>query len=117
MSRDGDNWGLPGGRPEGTETWYETLCREVMDEACANVQEARLLGFNRSRCVAGTLESLVLVRAFWQATVKLAPWYSVFEMPFRRVFPKSEVRQILLKFHPNGDTPVLLRAFDETRDH
>jgi 8-oxo-dGTP pyrophosphatase MutT (NUDIX family) len=114
VSRDGERWGLPGGRPEGDETWNDTLCREVEEEACATVVEAHLLGFSRGQCVSGGQLGTVLVRAFWHAQVELAPWNPVFEMPFRRVYPVSAVREILQASHvASGDAPVVLRVFDE----
>jgi ABC-type dipeptide/oligopeptide/nickel transport system ATPase subunit len=45
ISADGQHWELPAGRPEGTENWEETLKREMLEEACAIVRDARLLGF------------------------------------------------------------------------
>lgn len=53
ISRDGRRWELPAGRPEGDETWDQTLRREVREEACATVVRARLLGFSRGEYVAG----------------------------------------------------------------
>src|SRR5688572_4862827 len=50
ISRDGDHWGFPGGRPEASETWEETMRREVHEEVCALVVQARLLGFSRGIC-------------------------------------------------------------------
>src|SRR5882672_4818822 len=41
ISNDGERWGWPGGRPEGDESWEQTLRREVMEEACAVVVDAR----------------------------------------------------------------------------
>src|SRR5262245_38409554 len=63
ISPDGDQWGFPAGRPEGEETFEETLRREVWEEACARVTAARLLGFARGECVAGHEEGRVLVRS------------------------------------------------------
>lgn len=91
ISPDGEHWGLPGGRPEGRETWEETLRREMLEEACATVTRARLLGFERSVCVAGPQVGLVLVRSLWRAEVELAPWEPRFEIPHRRVVAAAEV--------------------------
>jgi hypothetical protein len=39
--------------------------REIMEEACARVTGARLLGFVRGRCADGREKGLVLVRSIW----------------------------------------------------
>ena len=91
ISPDGERWGLPGGLPEGRETWEETLRREMLEEACAVVVRARLLGYHRSVCVAGPQVGLVLVRSLWRAEVELAPWEPRFEIPHRRVVAAAEV--------------------------
>lgn len=49
VTSDGESWGLPGGRPEGDEDWRVTLDREVFEEACVRVEDAKLLGFSRGR--------------------------------------------------------------------
>jgi hypothetical protein len=71
VSQDGVKWEHPAGRTEGDESWRQTLGREVMEEACAIVVEAKLLGFILGRCVRGHEEGLVLVRALWSAEVML----------------------------------------------
>jgi ADP-ribose pyrophosphatase YjhB (NUDIX family) len=63
ISDDGERWSWPGGRPEGDETWEETLRREVLEEACANVVNARLLGFLRLAHLSGPNQGLALVRS------------------------------------------------------
>jgi hypothetical protein len=63
ISSDGEHWGWPGGRPEGNESWEQTLRREVLEKTCSNVIAARLLGFDRSTCLKGYEEGLVLVRS------------------------------------------------------
>ena len=47
VSEDGHAWTLPGGRPEGHETPQQTLAREVLEEACAEVLACTLLGWQR----------------------------------------------------------------------
>src|SRR6266511_3222644 len=71
ISGDGERWGWPGGRPEGDESWEQTLRREVLEEACATVVDARLLGFTRSLCLTGHEQGLTLVRSIWLADVEL----------------------------------------------
>ena len=85
VSSDGARWDLPAGRPEGIETWEQTLRREVMEEACATVKDARLLGYSRGRCIRGHERGLVLVRSFWVAHVDLDPWQPMFEIAHRKV--------------------------------
>ncbi len=92
VGNDGDSWGLPGGRPEGDESWAETLRREVSEEACARVVDARLLGFARSECVAGHERGLVLVRSFWRAGVDLCRWEPRFEIAHRRLASPDELQ-------------------------
>jgi hypothetical protein len=41
ISSDGSRWGWPGGRPEPGESWQDTLRREMLEEACAVVMDAR----------------------------------------------------------------------------
>jgi len=91
VSPDGERWSLPGGRPEGNETWEETLHREMLEEACAIVIHARLLGFCRSACIAGPKAGVITVGSLWRAEVRLAPWSPQFEIAQRRLVPAAEV--------------------------
>jgi ADP-ribose pyrophosphatase YjhB (NUDIX family) len=111
ISSDGSRWGWPGGRPERGESWEDTLRREMLEEACAEVTSARLLGFVRSRCVSGAEEGLVLVRSIWRADVSLRPWQPEFEIPFRRVVPARDLALHL--WMEDGAGPVYSRAARE----
>lgn len=91
ISADGTRWDLPACRPEGSEDWEETLRREMLEEACAMVRTARLLGFSRGHCIRGPEEGLVLVRAIWRADVELHPWEPRFEISHRRVVPVADL--------------------------
>lgn len=92
ISHDGVHWGFPAGRPEGDETDRETLDREMWEEACARVRDARLLGYSRSECVDGSEKGVVLVRSYWLADVDIAPWEPQFEIRHRRIVPVTEAR-------------------------
>jgi ADP-ribose pyrophosphatase YjhB (NUDIX family) len=91
ISEDGERWDLPGGRPEGNETLEETLRREILEEACATVTEARLLGFCRGTFVAGSQAGRVIVRSLWRAEVELGPWKPRFETVHRRLVVAADL--------------------------
>jgi ADP-ribose pyrophosphatase YjhB (NUDIX family) len=111
ISNDGERWGWPGGRPEAGESWEQTLRREVLEEACAVVGAARLLGFCRAVCLTGPERGLVLVRSLWSAEVELMPWEPRFEIAHRRVIPAAELRASL--WMEPGFEPIYRRALLE----
>ena len=74
VSRDGDHWEFPAGRPEADESRLDTLRREVREEACCDIETADLLGFTTSRCLAGAEQGVVLVRAHWAVRALTKPW-------------------------------------------
>jgi ADP-ribose pyrophosphatase YjhB (NUDIX family) len=111
VSGDGSRFGWPGGRPEPGESWEDTLRRELMEEACATVTDARLLGFVQSKCLSGDEEGLVLVRSIWRAEVTLLPWQPEHEIPFRRMVPASALAKYL--WMEDGAGPIYSRAARE----
>lgn len=100
-------------RPEGDESWEQTLRREVLEEACAAVIDARLLGFCRAVCLTGPEQGLVLVRSIWLAEVELMPWEPRFEIEHRRVVPAAELLAHL--WMEEGFEPIYHRALVEAR--
>ena len=112
VSPDGQVWSLPAGRPEAEESWAETLRREVREEACATVVQARLLGFSRGVCIAGPEKGLVLVRSIWRADVELGPWDPYFEIRHRRlVAPADLAAELTPASHPFA--PIVRRTLQE----
>jgi ADP-ribose pyrophosphatase YjhB (NUDIX family) len=111
VSSDGELWGLPGGRPEGNEDWRATLDREVFEEACVRVDDAKLLGFNKGVCTRGPEEGRVLIRSLWQARVTMEPWEQHHEMISRLLVRPDQalVRMVL----PRGVRPIYRRMFQE----
>jgi ADP-ribose pyrophosphatase YjhB (NUDIX family) len=91
ISNDGERWGWPGGRPQGHESWEQTLHREVLEEACAVVRGARLLGFCRGACTSGPEHGRVLVRSIWRADVDLNAWEPRFEIRHRRLVSADQL--------------------------
>jgi len=111
ISNDVERWGWPGGRPEGDESWEETLRREVFEEVCAIVGDARLPGFCSGACLTGAEAGLVLVRSVWRADVELMPWEPRFEIGHRRVVPATELLSHL--WMEKGFEPIYHRAIAE----
>jgi ADP-ribose pyrophosphatase YjhB (NUDIX family) len=112
ISPDGKIWDLPAGRPEPGETWEDTLRREMLEEACATVIEAKLLGFTRGACVDGPEQGRVLVRSVWRADVELAPWEPRFEIRHRRVVPAADVMDHLA-LDSDAFAPIIRRELQE----
>lgn len=111
VSADGEAWGLPGGRPEGAESWRETFDREVLEEACVAVEHATLLGFIRSVCISGHEQRLVVVRSQWLATVAVLPWKQYDdEIVSRRLVSREEALRLTLLYY---EPATCLRLFRE----
>jgi 8-oxo-dGTP pyrophosphatase MutT (NUDIX family) len=113
ISKDGERWRWPGGRPEGDECWEQTLRREIWEETCAIVGDARLLGFFRAACLTGPEKGMALVRSIWRAEVELRPWEPQFEIAHRRVVPANEVLSHL--WINKGFDVIYHRALAEAR--
>ncbi len=107
VSAGGAAWEPPAGRPEEGESLRQTLEREVMEEACARVEDAVLVGFSRGACIRGLEKDLVIVRSLWWARVSLLPWEPHFEMSHRRLVPPEQaLEQITVApLVPTEDAP------------
>ena len=107
ITQDGKSWSLPAGRPEGSESWEETLRREVREEACVEVTDAKLLGFERGECIRGHKKGLVLVRSCWLANVQLLEWMPEHETLARKLVLPD---QVLSELAPDVFAPLNHRA-------
>jgi 8-oxo-dGTP pyrophosphatase MutT (NUDIX family) len=111
INQRGERWEWPGGRPEGDETWEETLRREMLEETCCRVTSARLLGYSRGACVSGPETGLVLVRSIWLADVEVLPWDPQFEVAERGFFAQAELTSTF--WMDGGWEPIFYRALVE----
>lgn len=86
--------GCAGAGQEVGETWELTFKREMLEETCSVVTQAKLLGFCGSRCLNGEEESLVLVRSVWRGDVDLLPWVPEFEVAHHRLVPIADLLSV-----------------------
>lgn len=107
ITQDGTSWGLPGGRPEDGENWEDTMRREVKEEACVEVDKARLLGFSHGLCSRGHEEGLLLIRSLWLADAILLEWAPEPQILGRNLVP---VDQVLARMAPDPFAPLHARA-------
>jgi ADP-ribose pyrophosphatase YjhB (NUDIX family) len=118
VTEDDEAWTLPGGRPEGDESWRETLDREVLEEACAVVESATLLGYSHGQCTRGEQKGLVLIRSLWRADVQLLPWQPQHEIRSRLLLTPDEALAKLTSFEEGmleymAPQPLFPRLFQE----
>jgi len=111
VSDDGVSWGFPGGRTEPGEDWMDTLHRELLEEACAGVLNAELIGWGRGECLTGPEQGLVLVRSMWNVRAEVYDWEPQFEMTHRRLFPPDQAHRAL--HMERGMEPIYLRQLKE----
>jgi hypothetical protein len=114
VTEDGVAWDIPAGRPEGNETLRETLEREMLEETCGRVLDARLLGYFRGLCIRGHEHGLVLVRSFWRATIELDAWNPQYEITGRRLVTPAEALDEVSASSPWSPwRRIFARAFHE----
>jgi ADP-ribose pyrophosphatase YjhB (NUDIX family) len=93
VTSDDESWGLPAGHPKAGESTEDTFVREVLEEACAQVQEFAYIGCQK--VIGPSLDAdwkhpLHYQARFW-ARVALLPFSPDFETTGRRLVPPSEL--------------------------
>ncbi|WP_424949567.1 NUDIX hydrolase [Deinococcus sp.] len=109
VSEDGLAWNLPGGHPEGNETPQQTLAREVLEEACAEVLTCHLLGWQRVQ----DPRELPYLQLRYVARIRLLDFRPEYETLHRRMVLPQEFLNVLSW----GHSPIaaeLLRVALET---
>ena len=81
--------------------------REVREEACVEVDKAKLLGFAQSQCIEGHEKGLVLVRSFWLARVVVGEWAPEPETVGRKVVAPEQILSVMA---PDPFAPIHHRA-------
>lgn len=92
VSKDGNDWTLPGGRPEAGDSPTDTLIREVLEEACATVTSSTYLGAQR---VDDSATESTYYQLRYLAHVELRAFEPKFEMLYRRCENFETARHIL----------------------
>ena len=85
-------WSFPGGRREQGESLVDTLRRELVEEACATLEDHELLGFQQfAHLVDGVVDEVTTDALFW-SRVSLLPFASEYETTARRLMNPEEAR-------------------------
>jgi hypothetical protein len=113
VTEDGMTWDIPAGRPEADETLRETLDREMLEEACGHVLDAKLLGYFRGLCIRGHEQGLILIRSFWLANIKLDAWDPQYEITARRLVAPAQVLDEISSSPWSPWRRIFARAFRE----
>lgn len=110
VSETGENWNLPGGHPESGEAPEETLSRELLEEACAEMLTCRLLGWQR----VDDPRELAYLQLRYVARVRLHVFNPGHEIKHHRLVSPQDFLSVLSW----GRSPIaaeLLRVALETR--
>jgi 8-oxo-dGTP pyrophosphatase MutT (NUDIX family) len=109
-------WSFPGGRREPGESLEDTLRRELLEEACAQVKLSECVGFQRFTHLNGERAGGVTTDAMFWARVEARPFEPQFETRARRELSLGAARDLRLWANPITQR-LLTRAADAERRH
>lgn len=112
----GGRLNTPAGHAEPGESSEETMIREVLEEAQADVTAYRLIGYARSEAIEGPEKGKVLVRDMYVARVALREWAGPNdEIVERLVIPLDDLVLVMGADWPGLDA-FTLRLMTLTRE-
>ena len=104
ISSDGVDWYIPGGHPEPGETLEIALAREIREEACCKIIEARLLGWQHLRDLADGSEHYQMR---YYCTVCVDTFCPEYEITFRKLVAPAAFLHTLAY----GHSPIARELF------
>ncbi len=112
VSKDGQHWALPGGRPEAGESLEAALRREVREEVCAEIVDWRYLGCQEMHESMDDHDLPIYYQTRFWARVRLDAFVPRFEIVARCSVPLIDL-PATLGWH---ESSILLHLIELVRE-